>query len=70
MEKFFTPLESPTIYVGDGRNRENQLIIEGGVKTSPFLTGFTLCYLVPNRNCAALIRPMGPVIIVLPPGAA
>ena len=36
MEKLFTPLESPIIYVGDGRNRENQLIIEGGVKPRLF----------------------------------
>ena len=37
---FFTPLESPSIYAGDGGNRKHQLLIEGGVKTLPFLTGF------------------------------
>ena len=37
----FTPLESPTIYVGDGGNRKHQLLIEGMVKAMPFLTGFT-----------------------------
>jgi hypothetical protein len=38
---------------------------------------FSLCpmpsapsYLVPNRYCVALTNPMGPVIIVFPPGAA
>jgi hypothetical protein len=29
-----------------------------------------LCHYVPNRYCAALTSPMGPVIIVFPPGAA
>jgi len=38
---FFTPLESPSIYAGDGRNRKHQLLIEGGVKVPPPLTGFT-----------------------------
>ena len=37
----FTPLESPSIYAGDSRNRKHQLLIEGGVKAQPFLTGFT-----------------------------
>ena len=37
----FTPLESPSIYAGDGGNRKHQLLIEGGVKALPFLTGFT-----------------------------
>ena len=37
----FTPLENPSIYAGDGGNRKHQLIIEGGVKALPFLTGFT-----------------------------
>ena len=37
----FTPLESPSIYAGDGRNRKHQFLIEGGVKALPFLTGFT-----------------------------
>jgi len=37
----FTPLESPGIYAGDGRNRKHQSLIEGGVKALPFLTGFT-----------------------------
>ena len=41
IEKQFTPLESPSIYAGDGGNRKHQLLIEGGVKTLPFLTGFT-----------------------------
>jgi len=40
----FTPLESPSIYAGDSRNREHQLLIEGGVIAQPFLTGFTLFY--------------------------
>jgi hypothetical protein len=31
----FTPLESPSIYAGDGRNRKHQLSIEGGVKALP-----------------------------------
>jgi hypothetical protein len=38
---FFTPLESTSIYAGDGRNRKHQLLIEGGVKVPPPLTGFT-----------------------------
>jgi hypothetical protein len=37
----FTPLESPSIYAGDVRNRKPQLLIEDGVKALPFLTGFT-----------------------------
>jgi hypothetical protein len=37
----FTPLESPSIYAADGRNRKHQLLIEGGVKALPFLKGFT-----------------------------
>jgi hypothetical protein len=36
----FTPLESPSIYAGDGGNRKHQLLIEGGVKALPFQTGF------------------------------
>jgi len=38
----FTPLESPRIYTGDVRNRKHQLLVGGGVKALPFLTGFTL----------------------------
>jgi len=38
----FTPLESPSIYAGSGRNRKDQIFNEGGVKALPFLTGFTL----------------------------
>jgi hypothetical protein len=38
----FTPLESPSIYAGGGRNRKHQIFNEGGVKALPFLTGFTL----------------------------
>ena len=38
----FTPLESPSIYAGGGGNRKRQLLIEGGVKALPFLTGFTM----------------------------
>jgi len=41
IEKQFTPLESPSIYAGDGGNRKHQLLIEGGVKPLPFLTGLT-----------------------------
>jgi hypothetical protein len=37
----FTPLENPSIYARDGKNRKHQLLIEGGVKALPFLTGFT-----------------------------
>jgi phosphatidylserine/phosphatidylglycerophosphate/cardiolipin synthase-like enzyme len=37
----FTPLERPNIYVGDGRNRKHQFLIEGRVKALSFLTGFT-----------------------------
>jgi len=37
----FTPLETPGIYAGDVRNRKDQLLIEGGGKALPFLTGFT-----------------------------
>jgi hypothetical protein len=37
----FTPLESPSIYAGDGGNRKHQFLIEDGVKALPFLTGFT-----------------------------
>jgi hypothetical protein len=39
-QELFTPLESPNIYAGDGGNRKHQLLIEGGVKALPFLTGF------------------------------
>jgi len=38
----FTPLESPSINVKDDRNRKHQILIEGGVKALPFLTGFIL----------------------------
>ena len=41
----FTPLESPGIYAGDGRNRKHQLLIKGGVKALVFLTGFILIVL-------------------------
>jgi hypothetical protein len=33
--------ESSSIYSGDGRNRKHQALIEGEVKTLPFLKGFT-----------------------------
>ncbi len=36
----FTPLESPSIYVGDDGNRKHQFLIDGMVKDLPFLTGF------------------------------
>jgi hypothetical protein len=36
----FTPVESPIIYAGDGKKRKHQLLIEGGGKALPFLTGF------------------------------
>jgi hypothetical protein len=45
----FTPLESSSIYAGAGGNRKYQLLIEGGVKALPFLTGFTL-HSCPNHN--------------------
>ena len=32
MERLFAPLENSSIYAGDGRNRKNQLIIDGGDK--------------------------------------
>jgi hypothetical protein len=38
----FTPLESPSIYAEDGRNRKHQIFNEGEVKALLFLTGFTL----------------------------
>jgi len=38
----FAPLEGSSIHIEDGRNRKHQLLIEGGVKALPFLTGFTL----------------------------
>jgi hypothetical protein len=38
----FAPLESPSIYAGDGRNRKHPLVTEGGVKAMPFLTGFAI----------------------------
>ena len=41
----FTPLESPSIYAGDGGNRKHQLLIEGGVKPLPLLPGFTQSFL-------------------------
>ncbi|MCJ7705083.1 MAG: D-alanyl-D-alanine carboxypeptidase [Desulfobacterales bacterium] len=41
----FTPLESPSIYAGDGRNRKHQLLMKGGVKALAFLTGFILIVL-------------------------
>jgi hypothetical protein len=31
----FTPLESPSIYAGDGKTRIHRLLIEGGVKALP-----------------------------------
>lgn len=34
----FTPLESPSIDAGDGRNGKHQLLNEGGVKALTFLT--------------------------------
>jgi len=37
----FTPLESPSIYAGDGGRRNYQPLIKGGVKALPFLTGCT-----------------------------
>jgi hypothetical protein len=40
-EKKFNPLESPSIYGEDCGNRKHQLLIEGGVKALPFLTGLT-----------------------------
>jgi len=39
--KFFTPLDPPSIYGGNGRNRKHQLLMEDGVKDPAFLTGFT-----------------------------
>jgi methylenetetrahydrofolate--tRNA-(uracil-5-)-methyltransferase len=36
----FAPLESPSIYDRDVKNRNHQLPIEGGAKDLPFLTGF------------------------------
>ena len=41
----FTPLESPSIYAGDGRNGKHQILIKGGVKALLFLMGFTLIVL-------------------------
>ena len=41
---WFTPLESPGINADDVRNRKRQLLIEGGGKALPFLTGFTLFF--------------------------
>ena len=41
----FTPLESPSIYARDGRNRKHQLLMKGGVKALAFLTGFILIVL-------------------------
>jgi len=41
----FTPLESPSIYAGDGRNRKHQLLIKGGIKALLFLMGLTLIVL-------------------------
>ena len=37
----FTPLESPSIDAADDRIRKHQLLIQGGVKTLIFLSGFT-----------------------------
>jgi methylenetetrahydrofolate--tRNA-(uracil-5-)-methyltransferase len=37
----FTPLENPSIYARDVKNRKHQLPIESRVKALPFLTGFT-----------------------------
>jgi hypothetical protein len=52
-EIVFTPLENPSIYAGDGRNRKHQLLIpacrqagRGGGKTLPFLTGFTAAFMI------------------------
>jgi D-alanyl-D-alanine carboxypeptidase (penicillin-binding protein 5/6) len=41
----FTPLENPSIYARDGRNRKHQLLMKGGVKALAFLTGFILMVL-------------------------
>ena len=46
----FTPLESPSIYAGDGGNRKHQLLIEDGVKAPPLLTGFTRFCRLSNSN--------------------
>jgi hypothetical protein len=43
-ELWFTPLERPGIYADDVRNRKRQLLIEGGGKALPFLTGLTLFF--------------------------
>jgi len=46
----FTPLENPRIYTGDVRNIKYQLLVEGGVKALPFLTGFALEKACPGRQ--------------------
>jgi len=46
----FTPLESPSIYAGDGGNRKHQLLIEDGVKAPPLLTGFTRFHRLHNND--------------------
>jgi hypothetical protein len=38
----FTPLESPTIYAGDGRKRKHQFLIEGGGQNPPLSNGVNI----------------------------
>jgi hypothetical protein len=38
-KNYFTPLESPSICAENGSDRKHQFLIEGKVKTLPFLTG-------------------------------
>ena len=59
----FTPLESPSIYAGDGGNRKHQLLIEGRVKTLPFLMGFTSGYLFRQYGYQILSLSMRRVVL-------
>jgi hypothetical protein len=45
----FTPLESPGIYARDALNIKSQFLIEGGVTTPSFLTGFATNVLAEDR---------------------
>ena len=46
----FTPLEIPTIYGGDYKNRISIPYRKGGVKTLSFLTGFTLLPIISSSH--------------------
>jgi len=62
----FTPLESPGIYDGDAINREHQLLIEGGVKVPPFLTGLSSLRSLISLNDQNVLNGINVLTIELP----